>query len=67
MSVIDNKIGTVSLKEVNTVDGIAEYLEVHPKTVRTWIRDKGLQASQLERKTFITRDALMDFLKANRM
>jgi len=67
MSVTDNRLGTASLKEVNTVDAIAEYLEIHPKTVRNWIRDKGLQASQLERKTFITRDSLLDFLEANRV
>lgn len=62
----------VSLKEYLTVNEVAEMFDVHPQTVRYWIKNRGLGAvksyvSGHGHRIAIRRASLKEFMKNDEM
>jgi hypothetical protein len=49
-------------KQLNTVNGLAEFLEVTPGTVRTWIRSRALTAERRGAQYYIPQDLNSEFV-----
>lgn len=55
-----------ALPRLHTVDEVAEIMQVHPQTVRSWIRSKQLGTHKVGRYDRVSDDQLAAFLDARR-
>lgn len=53
------------LRDLNSVDDLADYLRVHPQTVRRKIAQKRIEAKKVDGRVYITREAALAYVNGN--